>query len=146
MSDPVTNPINGRCLCGSVRFSVTGPLSGIVICHCSMCRRASGGAYGTFFVARRAQVTWTGETHLTSYESSPGLIRSFCGQCGSAATGANLATPDDTIILAANMLDVSVALPVIAVEYTGDKVPWTEHEKSTPHFKGAFPGWSNLKP
>lgn len=146
MSDPVTNPINGRCLCGSVRFSVTGPVSGIVICHCSMCRRAAGGAYGAFFVARRAAVTWTGETYLTSYESSPGLIRSFCTRCGAAATGANLTTPDDTIILAANMLDAEAALPVIAVEYADDKAPWTEHEKSAPQFKGAFPGWSDLKP
>lgn len=144
MSDPVSKKINGRCLCGSVRFSIEGSVSGIVICHCSMCRRASGGAYGAFFVARRAQVTWTGQTHLTSYESSPGLIRSFCAQCGSAVTGANLATPDDTIILAANMLDTDAALPVIAVEYVDDKATWTEHEKSAPHFRGAFPGWSDL--
>lgn len=142
MSDAVT----GRCLCGGVRFSIAGPVSSIVICHCAMCRRAAGGAYGAFFVARRAEVTWTGETGLTQFESSPGLVRSFCARCGSAATGANLVEPDDTIILAANMLDAATDLPIVAVEYTGDKTPWAEHEKSAPHFKGAFPGWAELKP
>jgi hypothetical protein len=111
-----------------------------------MCRKASGGAWGAFFVARRADVTWQGETHLSHYESSPGLIRSFCRRCGSAVTGANLKSPDDTIILSASMLDTEVAARLIAVEFTADKIHWADNEKDAPHFEGAFPGWSDLKP
>ncbi|MGO1081292.1 GFA family protein [Inquilinus sp. CA228] len=32
----------GGCLCGAVRYRVTGPLRPVVACHCSQCRRTSG--------------------------------------------------------------------------------------------------------
>ena len=32
----------GGCLCGSVRYEVTGPLRDVVECHCAMCRRTHG--------------------------------------------------------------------------------------------------------
>lgn len=138
--------IEGRCLCGGVHFAINGPVSNIIACHCSMCRKAAGGAYGAFFVAQRADVNWLSDTTLRHYESSPNLIRSFCHRCGSAVTGANLKNPDDTIILTASMLDTNTGALLIAVENTTDRVHWTDNEKDAPHFEGAFPGWSDLKP
>ena len=37
----------GSCLCGAVRYEVTGPLRDVVECHCAMCRKTHGhiGAY-----------------------------------------------------------------------------------------------------
>ena len=37
----------GGCLCGGVRYEVTGRLRSVMLCHCSMCRRTHGpiGAY-----------------------------------------------------------------------------------------------------
>ena len=37
----------GGCLCGRVRYTVRGPLRGILLCHCGQCRRWHGhlGAY-----------------------------------------------------------------------------------------------------
>ena len=67
--------IEGSCLCGAVRFRVKR-MSGIVECHCAMCRKAAGGHAGFFFVAMRNEVSWEGEGELTHHESSPGLIRS----------------------------------------------------------------------
>ena len=32
----------GACLCGGVRYAVTGPLRDVVLCHCAMCRRTHG--------------------------------------------------------------------------------------------------------
>ena len=34
--------IRGSCECGEVTFSVTGPLSASVACHCSQCRKTIG--------------------------------------------------------------------------------------------------------
>lgn len=135
--------IEGSCLCGAVRFAIDGGMSGMVICHCSMCRKAAGGAAGAFFVARRDEVTWQGEEYLTVYRSSPGLERSFCSRCGTAMTGANLIEPDETIILAANALDDDIAARVVAHEYAAAKTPWEGDD--APHFDGAFPGWENLR-
>ena len=137
--------IEGSCLCGAVRFRARR-ISGIVICHCSMCRKAAGGAAGAFCVALRDEVTWEGAEHLTVYQSSPGLERSFCSRCGTAMTGANLIAADATIILAANALDGDVAARVIAQEHCAAKAAWDRDSEKAPHFDGAFPGWESLRP
>lgn len=137
--------IEGSCLCGAVRFTAKR-MSGIVLCHCSMCRKAAGGAYGAFFVARRDEVTWQGEEYLATYRSSPALERSFCSRCGTAMTGANLIEADETIILAANALDNEVPGRVIAVEHAAAKPSWMEGAEEAPHFDGPYPGWEKLKP
>ena len=37
----------GGCLCGRVRYTVRGPLRGVLVCHCGQCRRVHSyvGAY-----------------------------------------------------------------------------------------------------
>jgi hypothetical protein len=137
--------IEGSCLCGAVRFHAKR-MSGIVECHCSMCRKAAGGHAGFFFVAMRDDVTWEGADKLTHYESSPGLVRSFCSRCGTAMTGANLKVPDETIILTANALEGEVPVRVIAQEYCSSKASWAEGHDGAPQFDGAYPGWEKLKP
>jgi len=137
--------IEGSCLCGAVRFAIDGGMSGIVICHCSMCRKAAGGAAGAFFVARRKDVVWTGAEYLASYRSSAELERSFCSRCGTAMTGANLIAADDTIILAANALDGSVTARIVAHEHAGSKISWEDNDDA-PHFDGPYPGWESLRP
>ncbi|MEX0839460.1 MAG: GFA family protein [Parvibaculum sp.] len=138
--------IEGSCLCGAVRFTIDGGMSGIVTCHCSMCRKAAGGAAGAFFVAQRDEVTWQGEEYLTVYRSSPELERSFCSRCGAAMTGANLIAPDDTIILTANALDGDAPARVVAHEHAASKASWNDGNEKAPHFDGPFPGWETLRP
>jgi hypothetical protein len=71
----------GGCLCGAVRYRVDGPLSPVVACHCSQCRRASGHVAAATG-ARRADVTVEGR--VAWFESTPGAIRrGFCPACGS---------------------------------------------------------------
>ena len=137
--------IAGSCLCGAMRFTARR-MSGIVECHCSMCRKAAGGHAGFFFVALRGDVTWEGAEHLAVYRSSPALERSFCSRCGTAMTGANLVEPDDTIILAANALDGEVAARIIAQEHAASKAPWIEGHDEAPSHDGPYPGWEKLRP
>ena len=42
----VLSPLEGRCLCGGVRFEVTEPYVMVSQCHCEYCKRIAGG-YGT---------------------------------------------------------------------------------------------------
>jgi len=34
-------PLTGRCMCGAVEVATTGPLLGVVVCHCKRCQRRS---------------------------------------------------------------------------------------------------------
>ena len=72
----------GSCLCGTVKFTVTGKASSMTHCHCSMCRKIHGSLFATYFEAEGIEIT-AGEESIDSYESSPGFTRTFCNQCGS---------------------------------------------------------------
>jgi hypothetical protein len=37
--------IRGSCLCGGVKFEITGPLSSPLNCHCSQCRKQHGAPF-----------------------------------------------------------------------------------------------------
>jgi hypothetical protein len=76
--------LRGSCLCGGIKYRLTGPLSGALNCHCSMCRKAQGSAFRTRATVKAAEFHWVqGEDLVTYYQSSPGTRRGFCRTCGS---------------------------------------------------------------
>ncbi len=80
---------SGRCLCGSVRFRIAGPLRPTVIaCHCRNCRRFSGGLF-TVTAARKEHLVITKKGSLKWFKSSKHNKRGFCGKCGSSLFGAS---------------------------------------------------------
>lgn len=73
---------HGACLCGKVRFTVTGALERPVACHCVQCRQQSGHYFASTNV-KRAQLQLEGDEHLRWFQSSPKVRRGFCCTCGS---------------------------------------------------------------
>jgi hypothetical protein len=73
----------GSCLCGAVRFTISGALRSVVYCHCSQCRKQSGHYYAATNVAD-ADLDVTGAENLTWFEASDFARRGFCKTCGSA--------------------------------------------------------------
>ncbi len=76
--------LSGGCLCGAVRFEVTPPTKWCAHCHCSLCRRAHGAAFVTWFGVERPQFAVTsGDGQIAWYQSSATARRGFCARCGS---------------------------------------------------------------
>ena len=75
--------ISGSCLCGKVKYEIAGKVGDIVHCHCQTCRKAHSAAFSSVAAVNDHDFHLTGQTHLNSYESSPGKKRYFCSQCGS---------------------------------------------------------------
>jgi hypothetical protein len=73
----------GSCLCGAVRFEVSGALRAPDACHCSQCRRQSGHFWASTDVPRDA-LAIHGADKLTWYRSSERVQRGFCSVCGSS--------------------------------------------------------------
>lgn len=73
----------GSCLCGAVRFEIKGAPATTGACHCSMCRKWSGGVFLGIEVAPGA-VSFSGEANVTIYPSSAWAERGFCRTCGSS--------------------------------------------------------------
>ena len=80
--------IQGTCLCGTLRYEIDGPLTSMMNCHCSMCRKQHGAAFATYAVAPASGFRWiAGEDQVVRYQSSAQGSRAFCGRCGSVAPG-----------------------------------------------------------
>lgn len=71
----------GRCLCGAVSFALEKPVTDVSVCHCSMCRRHSGGPVIAAYDVGDVRIE--GAENLTWYRSSDWGERGFCKVCGS---------------------------------------------------------------
>lgn len=72
----------GSCLCGRVRYEVTGPLRDVLACHCNQCRKSSGH-FVAATSAMRSDVHLLSEETLNWFRSSDFASRAFCSICGS---------------------------------------------------------------
>lgn len=110
----------GGCLCGSVRYSVRGPLREIIACHCSQCRRSSG-----HFVAATGapsdRITLESADTLVWYASSPGAERGFCGRCGSSLFWRPSAAEANWTSIMAGTLDTPTHLNIAGHIFVADK-------------------------
>lgn len=107
--------VTGSCLCGAITYEVTGPIIGVVICHCSMCRKVGFSANAG---VARERFRFLTATTLRSYASSPGIDRYFCGACGSPI----LWDPRrrDYVAFSAGTLEQPTGLTTIAHIYVDD--------------------------
>jgi len=86
----------GSCLCGAVRFEISGKINNIVHCHCSLCRTAQGGAFATNGNVKQDEFRFVdGENNLTGFESTPGQTKFFCKTCGSPIMSKNTTSPNN---------------------------------------------------
>ncbi len=72
------------CLCGQVAWSLQAEPFALYNCHCRMCQKIHGAAFGTYAYIRDEEFQWTGSTDtIVNYQSSKQLTRSSCSVCGS---------------------------------------------------------------
>jgi len=71
----------GSCLCGAVTINAQTVSHKVGVCHCSMCRKWSGGSL--IAVEASGKVSFTGEENISRYQSSDWARRGFCNKCGS---------------------------------------------------------------
>ena len=124
----------GSCLCGSIRYSLTGELSDFGYCHCTSCRKASGSAHGANAGIERGQFQLHDpDGYLREYESSPGKKRAFCGHCGSPLY-AYLTTTPDLIRIRLGSLDTPFDKRPKAHTFISDKAGWDVIGDDLPQF------------
>jgi len=128
------NPcFNGSCLCGSVLFSVESFSDNAANCHCSMCRKFHGAAYGTLVTVKGLK--WlSGEELLKEYVAENGTIRTFCFNCGSSLGFRCKGEPSERIELAISTFDTDIPVIIDAQIYTGNKANWCELDPNFPTF------------
>lgn len=71
--------MRGSCHCGAVRYETTGEPIATSFCHCSQCRRMSGGLWATADM-RREDVAIHGTVRW--FRATERARRGFCPTCG----------------------------------------------------------------
>jgi hypothetical protein len=118
--------IRGSCLCGGVRYEVKGDIGPVALCHCGMCRKASGTAFAAnASVARRDLSVLAGAELVQRYESSPGKWRCFCRVCGSPLF-AEMAEMPEHVRLRLGLLDDDPGVRPAYHFAVNFKAPWWE--------------------
>lgn len=122
----------GGCLCGHVRFAVTGAANNITNCHCRLCQKAAGAPYVTWAEFPTAHITWL-SSEPTWRASSETAERGFCPTCGSAVSFRVLGA--ENVDLAVALFDNPASFPPDYDIYTQSAQPWTALAPALPHFK-----------
>lgn len=114
----------GGCDCRAVRYSVSGELKDVTVCHCGQCRRIGGYAWASVRVAP-ANLTFLSDDDLVWRQSSDWAERGFCAKCGSALFYRMHDKPD-RIAVAAGSFDDTSGLKVWRHIFVKDKAGYMD--------------------
>jgi hypothetical protein len=133
------SPIRGSCLCGGVRFEIRGAPLWMSRCHCSRCRKSSGGT--TVAVRARDFHFVAGADLVARYQPPPPytLVRCFCRICGTPLGEPETNPRGFPIAVAA--LDDDPLVRLALHEHVAEKAPWEELSDDLPKFPGHPPGF-----
>lgn len=135
--------IAGSCLCGTLRYEIDGPLTALLHCHCSRCRREHGAPFATFATSAKGALRWiAGEDQVVSYAVAPGGPRHFCGKCGSVAP--SILPGMDLALIPAGNLEGELGIQPQGHLFTGSKAPWHEITDSLPQYRNFPPEFGDM--
>jgi hypothetical protein len=117
--------MTGGCLCGRVRYTLTGEAAFAGLCHCRNCQRYTGSTFEAVTVYPSAAVNVQGElkTYNDTGDSGKTVYRRFCPNCGSGVLAEAEAMPDLTIVLAGTLDDSTTYAPAMEI-YCSSAQPW----------------------
>ena len=125
----------GGCLCGAIRYRVSGKGTNRCYCHCRSCRLASGAPFVAWatFSAAGFQLD-RGE--LERYRSSEDVVRGFCAACGTSVSYRHRARPQELDVALATLDDAGALRPECHI-WVSHKLPWVVTGDGLP----CFPEW-----
>lgn len=126
--------IRGSCQCGGVQFKISGALSDVRNCHCSMCRKLHGAAFRSRATVQVANFQWVqGNDLVTYFESSKGTHRGFCRVCGSPIHSKFDNNPDVYGLPLGPLDDDPDVRPQMHI-HVASKAPWFDITDDLPQF------------
>lgn len=135
----MSQSVRGSCLCGGVRYEVTGPFLRAGHCHCSRCRKHSGAAASTQGrVLRQDFRLISGADLIRSYQPDGGAVKAFCSVCGSSLFGGSWPEgPEVSIRLGS--VDGDPGIRPQDHTHVDSRAPWDEIHDGLPQYPGPRP-------
>ncbi|MEP5422820.1 MAG: GFA family protein [Roseibium sp.] len=129
--------INGSCLCGNVKFRISGEPSSLSYCHCSRCRKAAG-VFSAVLIGKAGDLEVTeGQDKIARYKVEPDgkFNRCFCKDCG---TSLGDMASGDIYVVAASALDDDPGIRPSLHIHTASKPDWYPIDDNLKKFEGDY--------
>ncbi|WP_422366918.1 GFA family protein [Pelagibius sp.] len=124
----------GACFCGAITAELRGEPLSVVYDHDDDCRRAVGSPLTIWIGYPSGQVSFTGGAPKT-FSKTPGVERSFCGDCGTTIAYRDAGIPGETHICI-GFMDNPERFPPQGHAFWRLKLPWIEMTDSLPRIEG----------
>jgi hypothetical protein len=107
MSTLPRTTLAGGCLCGALRYELSGTLLYAGLCHCLDCQKSTGSAFAPYLGVNSTEVAISGAFTTYNHPLGGGRVsrRNFCPSCGSTVFGGDPSS--GTLTLYAGTLDDS---------------------------------------
>lgn len=123
----------GSCLCGRVKYEVTGEAQRFFHCHCSRCRKATGTGHASNIFLQPAELKWLSGGELVRTYSVPEAQRfanSFCTTCGSRLPR----QARELVMIPAGSLDSEAPIAPQARIFSGSRTSWSCTDQHLPTY------------
>jgi hypothetical protein len=126
----------GACLCGAVRFQISGEFESFFLCHCSRCRKDTGSSHAANLFSTNAELTWlSGRDQIKTYRlPQTRHERSFCIECGSALPSVRM--DGAVVVVPAGSLDSAVTVKPTAHICYSSRADWDNALDQVPKVDG----------
>ena len=129
--------IKGSCLCGKVKFEISGEPDSLSYCHCSRCRKAAG-IFSAVLIGKADDLRVTqGQSQIAKFQAGPDakFERCFCNECG---TSLGDMASGDVYVIAASALDDDPGIRPTLHIHTASKPNWYEIVDDLKKFEGDY--------
>ena len=130
----VSAPITGGCLCGAVRYGITGAPVLTELCHCKTCRRAAGAPMMAWAAFSRREFEIV-EGKPAEFVSSPGVVRTFCRRCGTSMTLFDERFAQEIYVAIGSFDEPQAVAPEVHI-WRSHRLPWLEIADDLPRYMG----------
>ncbi len=131
--------LSGGCLCGGVRYQLTGACRDIINCHCENCRRTHGHIAAYTSVNRSDLALVNQQTLQWYHDESPDTYRGFCNHCG-ASLFWDARDDRGKVAVSAGSLDDSGELKTIGHVYVSEAGKYYQINDELPRFETSNSG------
>lgn len=132
--------LTGGCMCGAVRYRISGRPIVAGLCHCDRCRPQSGGAFSTIILIKRSTFEQQGEMAAFADIGTSGLpvARRYCPRCGSPVT-TDMAVAPELMIVKVGGIDANEWFHPAVELFVGRRRPWVAPVPGAQQFEGNPP-------
>jgi len=123
----------GSCLCGSIRYRITGTPRVFNHCYCSRCRKSSGTGHASNIILKLDDAEWLQGEELLGRFKVPDAERfstSFCTRCGSQMP--RVRKEQGFAVIPAGTLDSDVPIQPTDRIMWGSKADWACDDREIP--------------